>query len=91
MRWVWFCMSKCCVHIFPCPAPLPHQQVSQEKAKTETKWMEEKRRRIKTEKRLRLAEDSLKRLDKALRDVDSGVHIDIQIETDVRNLKSGCG
>ena len=47
--------------------------------------MEEKKRRIKTEKRLRLAEDSLKRLDKALR--DSGVHIDIQIETDVKNLK----
>ena len=47
--------------------------------------MEEKKRRIKTEKRLRLAEDSLKRLDRALR--DSGVHIDIQIETDVKNLK----
>lgn len=61
------------------------QQVSQEKAKTETKWIEEKKRRIKTEKRLRLAEDSLKRLDKALR--DSGVQIDIQIETDVKNLK----
>lgn len=59
--------------------------MSQEKAKTETKWIEEKKRRIKTEKRLRLAEDSLKRLDKALR--DSGVQIDIQIETDVKNLK----
>ncbi len=47
--------------------------------------MEEKRRRIKTEKRLRLAEDSLKRLDRALR--DSGVQIDIEIETDVKNLK----
>jgi hypothetical protein len=68
------------------PSP---QQVSQEKAQTETKWMEEKKRRIKTEKRLRLAEDSLKRLDRALR--DSGVHIDIQIETDVRNLKGRCG
>ena len=59
--------------------------MAQEKAQTETKWMEEKKRRIKTEKRLRLAEDSLKRLDKALR--DSGVHIDIEIETDVKNLK----
>ena len=61
------------------------QQVSQEKAQTESKWMEEKKRRIKTEKRLRLAEDSLKRLDRALR--DSGVNINIEIETDVRNLK----
>lgn len=52
---------------------------------TETKWKEEKKRRINTEKRLRLAEDSLKRLDKALR--DSGVQIDLQIETDVKNLK----
>ena len=65
---------------------LPAQQVEQEKAMTESKWLEEKKRRIKTEKRLRLAEDSLKRLDKALR--DSGVHIDIEIETDVKNLKS---
>ena len=38
-----------------------------------------------TERRLRLAEDSLKRLDKALK--DSGVKIDLQIETDVKNLK----
>ncbi len=53
---------------------------------TETKWKEEKKRRINTEKRLRLAEDSLKRLDRALR--DSGVQIDLQIETDVKNLKS---
>lgn len=66
-------------------SPLPFQQVAQEKAQTETKWKEEKKRRIKTEKRLRLAEDSLKRLDRALR--DSGVNIDIQIETDVKNLK----
>lgn len=61
------------------------EQVSQEKHLTETKWKEEKKRRINTERRLRLAEDSLKRLDKALR--DSGVHIDLQIETDVKNLK----
>ena len=64
------------------------QQVSQEKEMTENKWKEEKKRRIKTEQRLRLAEDSLRRLDKALR--DSGVCIDLQIETDVRNLKSKC-
>ena len=38
-----------------------------------------------TERRLRLAEDSLKRLDKALQ--ESGVKIDLQIETDVKNLK----
>ena len=65
----------------------PHtfQQVSHEKQLTETKWKEEKKRRINTEKRLRLAEDSLKRLDRALR--DSGVQIDLQIETDVKNLK----
>ena len=31
---------------------------------TESKWKEERQRRIRTEKRLRLAEDSLKRLDK---------------------------
>ena len=31
---------------------------------TESKWKEERKRRIKTEKRLRLAEDSLKRLDR---------------------------
>ena len=61
------------------------QEVSKEKELTETKWKEEKKRRIKTEKRLRLAEDSLKRLDKALR--DSGVQIDLQIETDVKNLR----
>lgn len=61
------------------------EQVSQEKVTTEAKWKEEKRRRIKTERRLHLAEDSLKRLDKALR--DSGVQIDIQIETDVKNLR----
>lgn len=59
--------------------------MSKEKALTETKWKEEKKMRIKTERRLKLAEDSLKRLDKALR--DSGVHIDLQLETDVRNLK----
>ena len=53
---------------------------------TESKWKEERQRRIKTEKRLRLAEDSLKRLDRALK--ESGVQIDLQIETDVKNLKS---
>ena len=31
---------------------------------TESKWKEERKRRIKTENRLRLAEDSLKRLDR---------------------------
>jgi len=61
------------------------QEVAKEKELTETKWKEEKKRRIKTEKRLRMAEDSLKRLDKALR--DSGVQIDLQIETDVKNLR----
>ena len=66
-----------------------NQEVSKEKALTETRWREEKQMRIKTEKRLKLAEDSLKRLDRALR--DSGVHIDLQIETDVRNLKSKSG
>lgn len=62
------------------------QQVSQEKETTESKWKQERQRRIRTEKRLRLAEDSLKRLDKALK--ESGVQIDIQIETDVKHLKS---
>jgi len=37
---------------------------------TESKWKEERKRRIKTERRLHLAEDSLKRLDKV-----SGVHV----------------
>ena len=62
------------------------QQVTEEKQTTESKWKEERQRRIKTEKRLRLAEDSLKRLDRALK--ESGVQIDLQIETDVTNLKS---
>ena len=62
------------------------QQVAEEKQTTESKWKEERQRRIKTEKRLRLAEDSLKRLDRALK--ESGVQIDLQIETDVKNLKS---
>lgn len=62
------------------------QQVAEEKQMTESKWKEERQRRIKTEKRLRLAEDSLKRLDRALK--ESGVQIDLQIETDVKNLKS---
>ena len=62
------------------------QQVAQEKETTESKWKQERQRRIRTEKRLRLAEDSLKRLDKALK--ESGVQIDIQIETDVKHLKS---
>ena len=69
---------------------LPHllskiQQVSQEKEATEDKYKKEKKKRMNTERRLRLAEDSLKRLDKALK--DSGVKIDLQIETDVKNLK----
>lgn len=46
------------------PTILFFQQVAQEKVLTESKWKEERQRRIKTEKRLRLAEDSLKRLDK---------------------------
>ena len=45
----------------------------------------EKKKRRNAEKRLRLAEDSLKRLDKALR--ESGVKIDLEIETDVKNLR----
>ena len=61
------------------------QQVAQEKETTVSKWKQERQRRIRTEKRLRLAEDSLKRLDKALK--ESGVQIDIQIETDVTHLK----
>lgn len=61
------------------------QQVSQEKEATEGKYKEERKKRMKTERRLRLAEDSLKRLDKALQ--ESGVKIDLQIETDVKNLK----
>jgi hypothetical protein len=61
------------------------KQVAEEKQTTESKWKEERQRRIKTEKRLRLAEDSLKRLDRALK--ESGVQIDLQIETDVKNLK----
>ena len=60
--------------------------MAQEKETTESKWKQERQRRIRTEKRLRLAEDSLKRLDKALK--ESGVQIDIQIETDVKHLKS---
>ena len=40
------------------------QQVAQEKDLTESKYKQERSRRIKAEKRLRLAEDSLKRLDK---------------------------
>lgn len=60
--------------------------MAQEKETTESKWKQERLRRIRTEKRLRLAEDSLKRLDKALK--ESGVQIDIQIETDVKHLKS---
>lgn len=61
------------------------QQVSQEKEATEDKYKKERKKRMNTERRLRLAEDSLKRLDKALK--DSGVKIDLQIETDVKNLK----
>ena len=59
--------------------------MAQEKETTESKWKQERQRRIRTEKRLRLAEDSLKHLDKALK--ESGVQIDIQIETDVTHLK----
>ena len=40
------------------------QQVAQEKDLTESKYKQERSRRIKAERRLRLAEDSLKRLDK---------------------------
>ena len=40
------------------------QQVAQEKDQTESKYKQERSRRIKTERRLRLAEDSLKRLDR---------------------------
>lgn len=61
------------------------QQVSQEKEATEDKYKKEKKKRMNTERRLRMAEDSLKRLDKALQ--DSGVKIDLQIETDVKNLR----
>eukprot|EP00116_Pleurobrachia_bachei_P010266 sb/3470528/ len=46
----------------------------------------EKRERIKLERRLRLAEDSLKRLDGALR--DSGLKVSLEIEADVTTLKS---
>ena len=120
--------------------PLPFQQVAQEKQASESKWKEERKKRLKTEQRLKLAEDSLKRLDKvaklknhmhitctshahhmritctsrahhmhiactshahhmhiiyipyfhtyfqALK--DSGVHIDMAVETDVKNLRS---
>ena len=59
--------------------------MSQEKEATEDKYKRERKKRMNTERRLRLAEDSLKRLDKALK--DSGVKIDLQIETDVKNLK----
>ena len=45
----------------------------------------EKRERIKLERRLRLAEDSLKRLDGALR--DSGLKVSLEIEADVTTLK----
>ena len=72
-----FCVVCVCVCV---------QQVAQEKETTESKWKQERQRRIRTEKRLRLAEDSLKRLDRALK--ESGVQIDIQIETDVKHLKS---
>ena len=59
--------------------------MEQEKEETEDKYKKERKKRMNTEKRLRLAEDSLKRLDKALQ--ESGVKIDLQIETDVKNLK----
>lgn len=64
------------------------EQVALEKEVSELKWKEERKRRLKTEQRLKLAEDALKRLDKALK--DSGVHIDMAVETDVKNLRSKC-
>ena len=45
----------------------------------------ETKERKRLEKRLRLAEDSLKRLDHALR--DSGLNVSIDIEADVGTLK----
>ena len=45
----------------------------------------EKTRRIKNERRLLLAEESLKRLDRAMK--ESGVHIDLQIQNDVKDLR----
>ncbi|XP_065920784.1 pleckstrin homology domain-containing family D member 1-like [Dysidea avara] len=62
------------------------ENVLREKEKTLHQVEEERAKRKKTEKRLRHAEDSLKRLDKALR--DSGIKIDIEIEADVTNLKN---
>ena len=59
--------------------------MEQEKEETEDKYKKERKKRMNTERRLRVAEDSLKRLDKALK--DSGIKIDLQIETDVKNLK----
>ena len=59
--------------------------MAQEKEATEDKYKKERKKRMNTERRLRLAEDSLKRLDKALQ--ESGVKIDLQIETDVKNLR----
>eukprot|EP00050_Salpingoeca_kvevrii_P009506 m.3313 g.3313 ORF g.3313 m.3313 type:complete len:489 (-) comp2294_c0_seq1:171-1637(-) len=44
------------------------------------------REKLKAERKLKLAEDALVRLDKALR--ESGVKIDIEIEADVKALKS---
>eukprot|EP00118_Oscarella_pearsei_P020179 m.218008 g.218008 ORF g.218008 m.218008 type:complete len:495 (+) comp39887_c0_seq9:206-1690(+) len=61
------------------------KQVEQEKAEKEKAYLKEKKQRVATEKRLRLAEDSLKRVDRALK--ESGIHLDLQLETDVKNLK----
>jgi hypothetical protein len=61
------------------------QSLVEEKNKTASQLEAERKKRQKAEKRLRLAEDSLKRLDRALR--ESGVKIDLEIETDVKNLR----
>ncbi|XP_065184469.1 pleckstrin homology domain-containing family D member 1-like [Sycon ciliatum] len=61
------------------------ETVALEKQRTEHRLKQEKINRVKTEKRLRIAEDSLRRLDKALK--ESGVKIDIELESDVSNLR----
>ena len=48
-------------------------------------FQKEKKERHRLEKRLRLAEDSLKRLDNALK--ESGLKVSIEIEADVGTLK----
>eukprot|EP00054_Salpingoeca_dolichothecata_P005857 m.36521 g.36521 ORF g.36521 m.36521 type:complete len:535 (-) comp16016_c0_seq1:60-1664(-) len=56
-----------------------------EKEKAQREKAKERRERLKVERKLKLAEDALARLEKALR--DSGVKIDIDIEADVSSLK----